>query len=380
MLDLSVIIVNYNSGSFLQLCLDALSRALEGISAETIVIDNQSSDDSCAMLKAQYPWVNLIENGTNEGFGKANNRGIAIAKGRRILLLNPDTIVQKKTLSQSLSILNRDTKNGAVGVKMLDGSGVYLSESKRGLPTPEVAFYKAFGFAQWFPKSKRFARYYLGHLSSEEETEVEVLAGAYMMCDADLLKDCGGFDEAFFMYGEDIDLSYRMTQKGYKIFYSPEFPIIHFKGESAGRDAAWAKRFYDAMHLFSDKHFAQQSALWSHILNLGIKLRKMMSSGAVPLSVSTDLGALNLLVLSAATQLGKWESITRQFKSSFLQDPDNYNVALYDAVLFLPDVDRELQIKLIEENAGVKQFFFAAADFILTSPSSLSQGEVYPLI
>ncbi|MDA3853521.1 MAG: glycosyltransferase family 2 protein [Bacteroidales bacterium] len=380
MLDLSVVIVNYNSSSFLQICLDALALALRDIKAETIVIDNQSMDDSCAIVKAHYPWVHLVENATNEGFGKANNRAIAVAKGKHVLLLNPDTIVQKETLLQSMSILNRDPKNGAVGVKMLDGSGVFLPESKRGLPTPEVAFYKAFGMAQLFPKSKRFARYYLGHLSSEEETEVEVLAGAYMMCDAPLLKACGGFDEDFFMYGEDIDLSYRMTQKGYKIFYSPEFPIIHFKGESAGRDAVWAKRFYEAMHLFSEKHFSDQGGLWSQVLNLGIRMRKMISTSAEAKPVSTDLSSLTLVVLSADTEIKKWDKVTCQFKSVFLQGPDNYNVGLYDAILFLPAVERKIQLEVIQQNAGEKQFFFGADHFVLTSPSSLSRGEVYSLL
>lgn len=380
MLDLSVIIVNYNSSFFLQICLDALVLALKDIKAETIVIDNQSSDDSCAVVKERYPWVNLIENATNEGFGKANNRGIVISKGKHVLLLNPDTIVQKETLLQSMAILNRDLKNGAVGVKMLDGSGVFLPESKRGLPIPEVAFYKAFGMAKLFPKSKRFARYYLGHLSSELEAEVEVLAGAYMMCDAQLLRSCGGFDEDFFMYGEDIDLSYRMTQKGYKIYYSPEFPIIHFKGESAGRDAAWVKRFYEAMHLFSEKHFSHQGWLWSQVLNLGIRVRKMMTNTIEPKLVSSDLSSLALLVLSSDEDIHQWDKVTRQFKSVFLQHPDNYNLALYDAVLFLPDVDRRLQIKVIQQYAQEKQFFFASDDFVLTSPSSLSKGEIYSRI
>jgi len=379
MLDLSVIIVNYNASYFLQLCLDALAPALKGFDAETFVVDNQSDDDSCRVIKEKYPWVRLIENESNEGFGKANNRAIAMAKGKHILLLNPDTIVQRATLQQSISILQRDVKIGAVGVKMLDGSGVFLPESKRGLPTPEVAFYKAFGLASLFPHSKRFARYYLGHLSSDVEQEVEVLAGAYMMCDADLLKACGGFDEDFFMYGEDIDLSYRMTQRGYHIYYSAEYPIIHFKGESAGRDAAWAKRFYDAMHLFSEKHFAQQGWLWSQVLNLGIRLRKLISIRPKELVEHPDFASMRLMVLGHAEDLQPWAKLTMQFKSVIQQGLVNYNMASCDAVLFLPDVDAQVQINFMQEYAGKKQFFFASDDFILTSPSSVSQGEIYPL-
>ena len=380
MLDLSVVIVNYNSSFFLQVCLNALVIALEGVKAETIVIDNQSVDDSCRVVKEKYPWVNLIENATNEGFGRANNRAIAVAKGKHILLLNPDTIVQQETLLQSMSILLRDDKNGAVGVKMIDGSGCYLPESKRGLPMPKVAFYKAFGLAKLFPHSKRFARYYLGHLSSEHEAEVEVLAGAYMMCDAQLLKDCGGFDEDFFMYGEDIDLSYRISQKGYKIYYSPSFPIVHFKGESAGRDAVWAKRFYEAMHLFSQKHFSQQGWLWSRFLDVGIRLRKLLSRSVSVEPVKVDFSSMTLLVLSREIiDITKWNSFTISFKATFHQTPESYDAALYDAVLFLSDVEPQKQISVIQQYAGEKQFFFGADDFVLTSPSSSSQGEIYPL-
>lgn len=379
MLDISVVIVNYNSSYFLQLCLDALALSLRDYKSETIVIDNQSNDDSCQVVKDKYSWVKLIENATNDGFGKANNKGIALAQGRYILLLNPDTIIQKETLLQSIKILERGDKNAAVGVKMLDGGGHFLPESKRGLPIPEVAFYKAFGFAKLFPHSKRFARYYLGHLSSNEQAEVEVLAGAYMMCDGKILKESKGFDEDFFMYGEDIDLSYRITQKGYKIFYSPEFPIIHFKGESAGRDALWAKRFYDAMHLFSQKHFSHQGWLWTKILDLGIRVRKAMSSNEVMKEEKTDCSTLDVLVITSKPDADKWEAFTNNFKSVSLQQDLDASLEHFNAVLFLPDVEPSRMIKLMNENAGGKQFFFATKDYVLTSPSSSSQGEIYPL-
>ena len=378
MFDLSVVIVNYNSSSFLQLCLTDLAVALKSFDAEVIVVDNQSQDDSCEVVKRTYPWVTLLENDTNEGFGKANNRGIALAKGKHILLLNPDTMVHRETLQQSIAILDRDPKNGAVGVKMLDGSGNFLPESKRGLPLPEVAFYKAFGLANLFPRSKRFARYYLGHLSPDKETEVEVLAGAYMMCRAEVLKACNGFDEAFFMYGEDIDLSYRITQLGYRIFYAPEFPIIHFKGESAGRDAAWAKRFYDAMHLFSEKHFSNQGWLWSRILDLGIRLRKAMPTSSKREVAPVDLSTMRLVVVGLKN-IESQISITEKFQSVSAQQVENLVLAQADAILFLPDVDKEKVIAIIQENAGQKQFFFALNDFVLTSPSSLSQGQIYKL-
>lgn len=377
MLDLSVIIVSYNSSHFLQLCLEALADALQGFDAETIVVDNQSDDDSCQLVKGKYPWVKLIENTSNEGFGKANNKAIAIAQGRHILLLNPDTIIQKATLQQCISILDRDKDNAAVGVKMLDGSGLFLPESKRGLPLPEVAFYKAFGFTRLFPKSKRFSRYYLGHLSDDNEAEVDVLAGAYMMCDASILKASGGFDEDFFMYGEDIDLSYRITQQGYKVFYSPEFPIIHFKGESASRDALWAKRFYEAMHLFSQKHFADQGRLWSQILELGIRVRKIIARRQSVEVEPLDLSDLDLLLVTTLTSIDSWSSFVKSFKSVSIQNVTNPKLTNAQAVLFLPDVARESVIDMMIRYAGKKHFFFATEDFVLTSPNSSSRGEVY---
>ena len=258
MCDLSIIIVNYNAQHFLQLCLDTLESALQRINAEVIVIDNVSNDNSCAMLQQNYSWVKLIKNTKNVGFGKANNQGAKIATGRHLLILNPDTIVPENTLLESLKQLDKNPGIGAIGVKMLDGSGRFLPESKRGLPSPKVAFYKAFGLTRLFPRSKTFARYYLGHLSPDENNDIEILAGAYMMIPAHIYHECGGFDEDFFMYGEDIDLSYRISQMGYRILYLAKHPIIHFKGESTSRDAQWAQRFYGAMTLFSKKTLCQQ--------------------------------------------------------------------------------------------------------------------------
>ncbi len=379
MIDLSVVIVNYNARHFIQICLDALQMALDGINAETIVVDNLSTDDSCSVIKAQYPWVNLVENKKNVGFGRANNQGFKIAKGKNILILNPDTIVDKATLIDCLKALENDSNIGSIGVKMLDGSGNFLPESKRGLPTPQVAFYKAFGLANLFPKSKRYARYYLGHLSENENNDIEVLAGAYMMCPAIVLEKTGGFDEAFFMYGEDIDLSYRITQLGYKNIYRAKYPIIHFKGESAGRDAIWAKRFYEAMELFSEKHFSKNSKFYSYIINCGIKVRKAFFKAKIQHETKADLSKLNLLIFNNKQDTPL--DFLSLFNSYKYQNKENNIDANISAILFTSDIDKQFAISLMNESKDKFLYFFTSADgiFALCSPSSTSLGEIWSL-
>lgn len=378
MLDLSVVIVSYNSRDFIQLCLDTLTSALEGIKAEVIVVDNQSSDDSCALIRRKYPWVNLIANKDNIGFGRANNIAIRMAKGRHTLLLNPDTLVSKNSILSSLQLLDEDESIGAVGIKMIDGGGLFLPESKRGLPTPKVAFYKAFGLAKCFPHSAEFSRYYLGHLPDDKQAEVEVLAGAYMLIRTDVLKRCDGFDEDFFMYGEDIDLSYRISKLGYRILYNPYFPIVHFKGESAGRDAAWTKRFYDAMHLFSEKHFSNQGVILNLFINVGIKFRKQFSPTKAAEEQKTSLLGQKLIVISSSKN-DRLKHVSSDFSSLSYITPDELSLQGGEFVLFSPKLDMEIVIEMMQKHAGQCQFFFTPSDqdFILTSPSSQSCGQVF---
>ncbi len=377
--ELSIIIVNYNSCHFLQISLEALSTALKGLRAETIVVDNASDDNSRAVVRAQFPWVNLVENASNKGFSKANNQGIKQAKGKYILLLNPDTIVQQAALLNSLSVLKQSPQNAAVGVKMIDGSGRFLPESKRGLPSPQTALYKFLGLARLWPKSKRFAHYYLGHLPDNQRAEIEILAGAFMMCRAEVLKECKGFDEDFFMYGEDIDLSYRIRQKGYAVFYLPEAPIIHFKGESAGRDALWAERFHQAMLLFSKKHFINHGIFFNGILKYGISLKKRCLGGKVRQHKTTNLALQNLIVLLTPDEQLRQTSFVAQFKSYVLQQPPDLDLSNGDAILFMPKIKRRLAIEIMQTHAGSKQFYFASSSgaFVLTSPHSTGLGEVF---
>lgn len=272
---LSVIIVNYNVEYFLEQCLNSVYKALEKVEGEVFVVDNNSIDGSCAMVKAKFPKVILIENKINTGFSKANNQAIAVAKGEYVLLLNPDTVVEEDTFFKTVNFMDSYPDSGGLGVKMIDGKGHFLPESKRGLPTPSVAFYKIFGLSRLFPRSKKFSKYHLGYLDKDKTHEIEILSGAFMMMRKSVLDKIGYLDEAFFMYGEDIDMSYRIILGGYKNYYFPETRIIHYKGESTKKSSVnYVFVFYNAMIIFAKKHFSEKNAkTFSFLINLAIYLR-----------------------------------------------------------------------------------------------------------
>jgi len=254
-MDLSVIIVNYNVKFFLEQCLCSVSKAVDSLNAEVIVVDNHSTDGSHTYLQDRFPFVRFIINNGNLGFSKANNQGIQQAKGKYILFLNPDTIVPEDCFSRCIAFMQSGSEAGALGLRMIDGTGKYLKESKRGFPTAWVSFCKMSGLTSLFPKSRIFARYYLGHLSDEQNQQVNALSGAFMLVKKEVLDKTGGFDERFFMYAEDIDLSYRIQNAGYKNYYFAESTIIHFKGESTIKDPRYIHLFYTAMSQFVQKHY-----------------------------------------------------------------------------------------------------------------------------
>ena len=276
---LSIIIVNYNVKAFLEQCLLSVRKAIQGMDAEVIVVDNNSVDGSVAMLENDFPEVVLIKEKKNHGFSIANNLAIRQSKGKYILLLNPDTLVQEDTFSASIAKMDSDPTIGCLGVKMLDGSGKFLPESKRGFPSPSVAFFKIIGLTKLFPNSKYINGYHLGYLDKDESHEVDVLCGAFMMMPKTVLDKVGLLDEAFFMYGEDIDLSYRIIKAGYKNVYFPETQIIHFKGESTKKGSLnYVKTFYQAMSIFASKHLDPGNASrMNGILNVAIYGRAMLS-------------------------------------------------------------------------------------------------------
>ena len=272
---LSVIIVNYNVEHFLEQCLNSVLAAKQDFAIEVIVVDNNSVDGSLEMMAEKFPEIELIANKDNRGFSRANNQGIRIAKGEFVLLLNPDTVVESDTFSKTIDFMDARPDAGGLGVKMLDGKGNFLPESKRGLPTPAAAFYKMFGLSKIFPKSKRFASYHQGHLSNDEVHEIEVLSGAFMLMRKTVLDQVGLLDEDFFMYGEDIDLSYRIIKGGFKNYYFPETRIIHYKGESTKKNTVnYVYVFYNAMVIFAKKHYSPKNArAFSFLINSAIVFR-----------------------------------------------------------------------------------------------------------
>lgn len=278
---LSVVVVNYNVKHFLEQCLCSVQKSINAskIEGETIVIDNNSRDNSVAYLKPLFPCVRFVSNDQNVGFAKACNQGYKISRGKYVLFLNPDTIVAEDCFSKCLSFFETHNDAGAVGVKMLDGRGHLLKESKRAFPSPVTSLFKLFGFARLFPKSKTFSRYHLGHLDENENHEVDVLAGAYMMVRRDLLDQLGGFDEVFFMYGEDVDLSYRIQKIGFKNYYIAESSILHFKGESTRKGSLnYVRMFYNAMSIFVRKHYrGGKASAFNFLIHIAIWLRAVMS-------------------------------------------------------------------------------------------------------
>lgn len=272
-MQLSVIIVNYNVKYFLEQCLCSVKIAMEqvdksavhgsDVQTEVFVVDNHSTDDSISWLRSRFPFVQFIANTENRGFARANNQALLQSRGKYILFLNPDTILPEDCFLQCLSFMEAHADAGALGVRMIDGGGNYLPESKRGFPSPWVSFCKMSGLTRLFPASPLFARYYLGQLSPDGTHPVDVLSGAFLWVRKEVLDKTGGFDERFFMYAEDIDLSYRIQQAGYQNYYLPCPVIIHFKGESTRRDARYVKLFYTAMIQFVQKHYRGVSA-WGY--------------------------------------------------------------------------------------------------------------------
>ena len=243
---LSVVILNYNVRYFLELCLQSVQQALQQIEAEIIVVDNGSSDNSCEMIKQSFPEVVLIENKENFGFSKGNNIGVSRANGEYVCILNPDTVIAEDTFSTLLSFADRQQDLGIIGCRLIDGRGRFLPESKRNVPVVRVAIQKVLGSS---------LNYYANHISERESGKVDILVGAFMLLKRQVFNQVNGFDEDYFMYGDDIDLSYKILKEGFKNYYVPATSIIHYKGESTLKDKTYAKRFHNAMQIFYKKHF-----------------------------------------------------------------------------------------------------------------------------
>lgn len=317
---LSIVIVNYNVKYFVEQCLYSVQAATKGMETDIYVVDNHSTDNSIDYLRPLFPEVIFIENKENAGFAKANNQAFRICKGEYVLMLNPDTVIGEESLRSLSCFMDDHPEIGALGLKMINGNGVFLAESKRTFPTPWIAFCKLFGLSKLFPNSPKYASYALPYLSADKPHEVDVLCGAFMLMRHDALTKIGLLDEDFFMYGEDIDLSYRFIQAGYKNYYMPE-RMLHYKGESTQKVSyRFLKRFYGAMLIFYKKHYAHSSPLLKLAVNLAVSLRAAFASVANLFVKKTHVKHQRLLVVcrKAAFEEVKKCLIARFPKSEYI--------------------------------------------------------------
>lgn len=283
-MDISIIIVSYNVRYYLRQCLESVFASIKnaGLDVEVFVVDNNSTDNSVGYIRynfpsERFPKLNIIANRANVGFGRANNQALRKAKGKYVLYLNPDTIITENTLRDCFDFAETKEDVGAVGVRMLSATGKFATESRRGLPTPWVSFCKMSGLCSIFPKSRIFGRYYMRYLDEMQTAQIEIVSGAFMMCSHTALDKCGTFDEKFFMYGEDIDLSYRFIKGGFKNYYVPT-PIVHYKGESTHKGSyKYVHTFYEAMLIFFHKHFSTASFALSIPVKCAILVQACMA-------------------------------------------------------------------------------------------------------
>lgn len=375
-MQLSVIILNYNVRYFLEQCVLSVQTALEYIDSEIIVVDNNSNDASCAMMKQRFPNVKLIENTTNLGFPKGNNIGVSIAKGEYICILNPDTVVAQDTFSKVLEFAQKKSELGIVGVKLIDGTGNFLPESKRGIPTPWVAFTKITKLYMLFPKTSIFNRYYAQHLSQNETGKVEILVGAFMVMKRELYTEIGGFDENCFMYSDDVDLSYMVLKSGKSNYYFHETTVIHYKGESTIKDGVYMKRFQEAMNFFYKKHF-KVSVFFSIIMQLGIVFFSVVKKFQGK-SKSKLLPANYILFSDNDSYRKKLEAQLN--KKVMLQDNIKPLPIRDSEIIFDQNyLDLKTIIKFMETNKDEGYTFKIASksfDFIIGSNSSFDRGEI----
>lgn len=292
-----------------------------GMPGEIIVVDNNSADKSMEYLVPKFPAVRFIANNENLGFAKACNQGLKVASGKYILFLNPDTIVPEDCFRKCIAFIEQQPDAGALGIKMLDGSGRFLKESKRAFPSPMTSLYKLFGLAKLFPHSRVFSKYHLGHLDENENNEIDVLAGAFMMIRKELLDKVGSFDETFFMYGEDVDLSYRIQKATctgsdghYKNYYFADSSIIHFKGESTRKGSMnYVRMFYNAMSIFVRKHYGgSRAGIFNVLIHIAIWFRAgLTATGSFVRRIGLPLIDAGLIFLSFWMMKNIWSQYIR---------------------------------------------------------------------
>lgn len=352
---------------------------------EIIVVDNNSVDGSVEMLHEKFPDVFLIANQKNTGFAVANNQGIKIARGEYILLLNPDTVVEEDTFEQVLAFMDTCPQAGGLGVKMYDGKGVFLPESKRGLPTPWVAFCKMTGLSSLLPHSKLFNYYYMGHLSPNQTHEIDILSGAFMLLRKKVLDEIGLLDEAFFMYGEDIDLSYRILLAGYKNYYYPHTRIIHYKGESTKKGSLnYVRVFYNAMLIFAHKHFkGTYMGTYTWLIRIAIYFRAMLAvMSRVAAQIATPLADAALIFIGLYYLKDFWQiHIKGVHYAYYTPQYVHFNIPLYisiwlAAIFFAGGYDKPLQIAPLIKGVLLGTFLISAVYGFLPEELRFSRGMI----
>lgn len=383
-MQLSVIILNYNVRYFLEQCVLSVEKATQNFNAEIIVVDNDSPDDSCQMIKDRFPNVILIENKENSGFPKGNNIGASIASGQYICILNPDTVVAEDTFEKILAFAKKQENLGIVGCKLIDGTGKFLPESKRGIPTPFVAFTKIFGLYKIFPRVPYFGKYYASHINENETGKVEVLVGAFMVLKKELYDEIGGFDERYFMYGEDIDLSFSALKKGKTNYYFHETTVIHYKGESTVKDGTYMKRFQQGMELFYAKNM-KSSVFFSVFMKFGMflfsfikmfqgkEVVKTLPEKYIFLSDNSDLKEKIQNSLKKKIEFHNIENQKALFSQTFSGD------ILIEVILDQNQLTFKECISILETQKNKNRTFKimpSDSNFIIGSNSSNDRGEV----
>ncbi len=363
---LSVIILNYNVQYFLELCLRSVEAAISNIDAEIIVVDNNSEDGSCQMVKTLFPNVLLIENKKNYGFSKGNNIGVQKAKGEYLCILNPDTVVAEDTFLKLIEFSKNKAKLGIVGCKLINGRGVFLPESKRKIPYIKSALKKIFGNPE---------DYYANEVKENEISKVEILVGAFMFLKRSVYEEIKGFDEDYFMYGEDIDISYKALKCGFENYYYGNTTIIHFKGESTLRDKNYARRFYGAMQIFYKKHF-NKNVLFDLFVYVGINVvyffRKQHIKKIKNVNRYVFISNQENELLTSA--LGK-EVILKQD----LENIEKNSEIIFDANVFsFKDIISFMETRRLEASITFK-IWLKNSKFAIGSDNAISRGEVIRL-
>ena len=383
---LSVVIVSYNVKFFLEQCLSSLKKAIEGSSllngqSEVFVVDNASSDGSLDFLMPLFPSFHYIQNKENAGFAKANNQALSHCAGEFVLFLNPDSILAEDSLDICFSFFRSTPAAGALGIRMIDGMGNYLKESKRGFPSPGASFFKMSGLARLFPRSKVFSAYYMGHLHEGVSHAVDILSGAFMMVKKNILDKTGGFDEQFFMYAEDIDLSFRIRKSGYRNYYLSDTTMIHFKGESTKKDFRYIKMFYAAMELFLKKHFTGgRSSFQLFLLRLGMRFHQTLTYILLPFKKSNGKSGITSRIFIKGSPESQQVWKQRLFEKK-IPVSENENEA--EEIIYCegPHQSWKTIITEIANNKPRFQYKFqgAGTHAAVGSYSSLEQGEVFEL-